>query len=86
MALTQGRPGIIIRNLVRSPASRKMLWEFVESAAGSQALGKFGGMLQQAARTGGVEGMLALHEALLSERPEYADEVGQLLLDVGGAQ
>jgi hypothetical protein len=86
MALTQGRPGIILRHLVRSPASRKMLWEFVESAAGSQALGKFGGMLQQAARTGGVEGMLALHEALLSERPEYADEVGQLLLDVGGAQ
>lgn len=86
MALTQGRPGIIIRNLVRSPATRKMLWEFVGEAAGSQALGKFGSMLQAAARTGGIEGAQALHEALLLEQPEYAAEVEKLLMEAGGAE
>jgi hypothetical protein len=86
MALTQGRPGIIIRNLIRSPASRKLLWEWVDAAAGSGALQNFGPMLQGAARTMGIEGAQALHEALLSERPEYTDELGRLLLETGGAE
>lgn len=86
VALTQGRPGIILRNLVRSPATRKMLWEFVGEAASSKLLGRFGAMLQRASQQGGVNGMLALHEALMSQSPEYQDEVGKTLLDSGGTQ
>jgi hypothetical protein len=86
VALTQGRPGIILRNLVRSPATRKMLWEFVGEAASSKLLGRFGAMLQRASQQSGVNGMLALHEALMSQSTEYQDEVGKTLLDSGGTQ
>jgi hypothetical protein len=86
VALTQGRPGIILRNLVRSPATRKMLWEFVGEAASSQLLGKFGAMLQRAAQQGGVNGALALHEALMQQSPEYQDAVGKALMESGGTQ
>jgi hypothetical protein len=86
VALTQGRPGIILRNLVRSPATRKMLWEFVGEAASSRLLGKFGLMLQRAAETGGVNGALALHEALMQQSPEYQDQLGKALLESGGTQ
>lgn len=86
VALTQGRPGIILRNLVRSPATRKMLWEFVGEAASSRLLGKFGTMLQRAAMTGGVNQALALHEALMQQSPEYQDEVGKALMESGGTQ
>lgn len=86
MALTQGRPGIIIRNALRSPGVRKMLWEFAQSAAESQLLGKFGAMVQRAVQQGGVTGGLALHEALLQQSPEYEDELGKALMESGGAQ
>lgn len=86
VALTQGRPGIILRNLVRSPATRKALWEFVGEAASSQLLGKFGLMLQRAAQQGGVNGALALHEALMQQSQEYQDELGKALMESGGTQ
>lgn len=86
VALTQGRPGIILRNLVRSPATRKALWEFVGEAASSKLLGKFGLMLQRAVQTGGVNSALALHESLLAQSPEYQDEVGNALMESGGTQ
>lgn len=86
VALTQGRPGIILRNLVRSPATRKMLWEFVGEAASSKLLGKFGLMLQRAVQTGGVNSALALHESLLAQSAEYQDEVGKALMESGGTQ
>lgn len=86
MALTQGRPGIMIRNAIRSPGVRKLVWEFVESAARGGMLSRFGPMLQRALTEGGTDGGMAIHEALMSERSEYLDEVGNALLETGGEQ
>jgi hypothetical protein len=86
MALTQGRPGTIIRNAVRSPGVRKMVWEFVESAAGGPVLGSFGAMLQRALQTGGTRAGLALHEALLERDPEYAAAVERAVIEAGGEE
>lgn len=86
VALTQGRPGIIIRNAIRSPGVRKMVWDFVEASASSPALGKFGAMLQRAAMVGGARQALALHEALMMKDPEYAGAVERAIIETGGGQ
>jgi hypothetical protein len=78
MALTQGRPGIILRNLVRSPASRKWLWDKAASIAtvSPQALGRFGLSLARILQSQGPEMAEAAHEVLMAEDDEY----GALLL------
>lgn len=86
MALTQGRPGIIIRNAIRSPGVRKSVWEFAQAAAESEGLGRFGRMLLRALQQEGVRGALALHESLLEAQPEYGAELERAILETGGEE
>lgn len=81
VALTQGRPGIILRNLVRSPASRRAMWQMVQQAftASPEALGRFGRSLAAAFRQGGNALAEAVHAAMLEQDPEYQSQVLGLL-------
>jgi hypothetical protein len=99
MALTSGRPGIIVRNLVRSPAARKWLWELVLKAispatmqtgravsANPLALGKFGRAIGRALSDGGEAQAYALHMALLEASPEYGEELAAAAQSGAAAQ
>lgn len=81
VALTQGRPGIILRNLIRSPASRRAMWNIVQQAftVSPEALGRFGRSLAAAFRQGGNALAEAVHAALLEQDPEYQTQVLGLL-------
>lgn len=85
MALTQGRPGIILRNLVRSPATRKYLWDKVANLATVDPgrLGRFGLSIARILQTQGPEMAEAAHEVLLAEDEEYGAAVlGQVAGEV----
>lgn len=87
MALTQGRPGIILRNLVRSPATRRALWSAVLRMVPSETrLGRWGAMLARAVAQGGDAEGEALHTTLLESEPAYADTLAALLDEQGAAE
>lgn len=73
-ALTAGRPGIVIRNALRSPGVRKLVWEAVQRAVPSGVLGRFGPLLGRVAATN-IDDALALHSALLERDDDYAEKV-----------
>lgn len=76
-ALLGGRPGVILRNIARSPAARKAAWGMMQRASevSPQSLGKFGAMLSSALRQGGPKAAEALHALLLEKSPEYGQKV-----------
>jgi len=82
LALAAGRPGVVIRNALRSPAVRRAAWAAVQS--GAEGLGRFGPILQRAATEGGIGLARAVHESLLDSDPEYQQQVSGLLEQAQG--
>lgn len=85
VALTQGRPGIIIRNLIRSPAARRSMWGLVQRVAtvSPEALGRFGGAIAGALRQGNAALAEALHERALTSDEEYQSGLLRVLEQAG---
>lgn len=73
-ALTSGRPGIVIRNALRSPGVRKLVWDAVQKAVPSGALGRYGPLLGRVAATN-LDEAFRLHSALLERDDDYAEKV-----------
>lgn len=86
VALSQGRPGIIIRNLIRSPAARRSMWGLVQRVAtvSPEALGRFGGAIAGALRRGNTALAEALHERALAADEEYQSGLLRVLEQAGG--
>lgn len=75
LALTQGRPGIVARNIVRSPAVRSAAFDALSSTLtkAPESFGRWSGRLIEAAARG-PEALLAEHTAL-AEDDDYRSTI-----------
>lgn len=78
-----GNPGTAFRNVINNPALRKAFWSTFQAAPDKilTGMGRYGPVLQRELHRYGVEGAMAVDEAL-SDDPEYAEAKLRVLQDL----
>jgi hypothetical protein len=76
-AMLQGRPGVVVANMLKDPGVRRAAWNTVQAVIPShpEVLGPLGVVIAREIQSGGLDAGLAMHHALMQENPEYATKV-----------